>query len=836
MRLKSSAVGLLGLVLLAAASSAAQVAGPPPSAAGGALYAQLRTVGLDPSRIYRVRETNLDRSAIHITLNDGMIGFTRDIYGRVTGAFFEGEGEVLLSPRDKDERASMALFTGMAILEEQFTTAYLRFNDDTFAELQPSLRPADGAHEFFTQWNETVKRLSDADALRLLLSFSSLLPEEGGSAAPDAKVPEWDHLLHARVQGRKLGNFDLFYDSRNQEPVWAGQLRTVENIGFYDLWTSFEVPLPPANSRPPRDDVGITDYRIRAQVKPPTELNAEARLEVDVREGGRRALLFELSRFLQVKSVELNGKPVEFINNQALEGTQLARRGNDLVAVIFPAALKAGQKLSLRFEYGGAVLSEAGHGLLYVGARGTWYPNRGVAMANFDMEFRYPPDWTLVATGKATPVAGPSANSAEQVTRWVSEGPIPVAGFNLGRYTRASARAGNVTVDAYATTAVERGFPELTPEQASPPDIPRPGGRGAGQIQPSPPIPPSPARYAQTVAEKSARAVDFFSRMFGPYPYSSLSFTQMPGDMSQGWPGLVFLSSFAFLTPDEKARLPVPPVVRIISGQVLAHETAHEWWGDLITWSSYRDQWMSEALAEYCSLMLLQTERPAEFRQVLEKYRGDLLEENKEGQALKDAGPVTFGLRLSSSHFPRGYEAISYGRGTWLFHMLREMLRDGEAKGAARTNRVQTLEEEPFVRSLRKVRQKFAGKAMSTQDLIQVFEEDLPPSLQYEGKKSLQWFVSSWINGTSLPVFEIRDVSYTARPDWTVVTGVLLQKGASPDMVTSVPVYAEVGGRPAKLLGRIFADAPETSFRLRAPVGTRKIVLDPYRTILTGKR
>ena len=71
---------------------------------------------------------------------------------------------------------------------------------------------------------------------------------------------------------------------------------------------------------------------------------------------------FELSRFLQVKQVEADGQTVEFIHNQALEGTQLARRGNDLVAVIFPQPLRTGQKVSLRFVYGGDVLSEAGAG------------------------------------------------------------------------------------------------------------------------------------------------------------------------------------------------------------------------------------------------------------------------------------------------------------------------------------------------------------------------------------------------------------------------------------------------------------------------------------------
>src|SRR5207237_6772875 len=126
-----------------------------------------------------------------------------------------------------------------------------------------------------------------------------------------------------------------------------------------------------------------------AQVTPTTDRNRDATLVIEGNRAGERALLFELSRFLQIKNVEADGQPVEYIHNQAIEGTQLARRGNDLVAVVFPEALRVGQKIKLHFVYGGDVLSEAGGGLLYVGARGTWYPNRGLGMSNYDLEFRY---------------------------------------------------------------------------------------------------------------------------------------------------------------------------------------------------------------------------------------------------------------------------------------------------------------------------------------------------------------------------------------------------------------------------------------------------------------
>src|SRR5208282_2362144 len=180
----------------------------------------------------------------------------------------------------------------------------------------------------------------------------------------------------------------------------------------------------------------------------------------------------------------------------------------------------------------------------------------------------------------------------------------------------------------------------------------------------------------QAVADRAARAIENFSQWFGPYPYSSLALTQMPGDLSQGWPSLVFLSSFAFLSPQEQADLHLAPLTRERNDLVLVHETAHQWWGDLVLWRSYRDQWISEALANYSALLILEQKNPEQFHQILESYRHDLLSQNKDGEWLRDAGPVTLGLRLDSSHFPDGYEGISYERGTWLFHMLRSMLRD----------------------------------------------------------------------------------------------------------------------------------------------------------------
>jgi len=776
-----------------------------------------------------VRGASLTRSSIQISLDDGMIGFTQDVMGRITGAFFEGEGEILISPPTEVERRSISLFTGMAILEERFATAYFRFNDDAAAELRPDLRATDDKQEFIDHWTSTMKNLAASDSMRLLMTFSRMLPVNG-VAEPEAPGTT-DRFLHARLQGTKLGVFDVFFDSTAAEQIQVGQAKTTDKgETYYDVWTSFSSNQrkTPAADREHEGKVSIHRYTINTTVLLPKQIHSRAVIECEAREGAPRTLMFELSRFLHVESVKLDGEPVEFIHNPAIEGTQLSRQGNDVVAVILPRPLGAGKTFRLEFEYGGEVLAEAGNGLFYVGARGTWYPNRGMEMADFDLTFTYPQGWTLVATGKKVQVTpDPAAKSDDQASHWISDRSIPLAGFNLGKYREATTRAGDVGVETYATQGVEKDFPSppiqvIDPLPTSPKHTPH-------IIVPSR---PAPAQTEATVGESAARAIRYFSDRFGPYPYSHLALTQMPGRESQGWPGLVFLSSYAFLNEQQRQQLHYAHSRSLLQQLVPVHETAHQWWGDLVAWGSYRDQWFSEGLANYCALMMLQETNPAGFREVMEEYRRDLVEKNKDDIAPMDAGPVTLGTRLLSSHFPQGYEAISYGRGTWLFHMLRSMLRDAEQQSGRKSSGA----DEPFVRALKKVRQRYQGRAITTRELMDVFAEELPPALRYEGKNSLDWFVDGWINGVSLPRLELKSVKITPKGSGASGSGTILQKDAPADLVTSVPLYAVLPGRQQVLLGRVFADGDETTFRVTVPPGTQKIVLDPYNTILTSPK
>ena len=73
------------------------------------------------------------------------MAFLHPVEGRVTGAVFFGEGELLLIPPDPVEKGSLARFTGVPLLNEKFSSALFRFTDDTHERLLESIAHQDSA-------------------------------------------------------------------------------------------------------------------------------------------------------------------------------------------------------------------------------------------------------------------------------------------------------------------------------------------------------------------------------------------------------------------------------------------------------------------------------------------------------------------------------------------------------------------------------------------------------------------------------------------------------------------------------------------------------------------
>jgi len=109
------------------------------------LYTSLNELKLNPSFVYTLppgSRIELGRGDARLTFEEGRIALFTPVDGRVTGAVFSGRGHILAAPRDPVEKQQLALFTGAPLLDQTISSAYIRFTDETAAELQQQLQSA----------------------------------------------------------------------------------------------------------------------------------------------------------------------------------------------------------------------------------------------------------------------------------------------------------------------------------------------------------------------------------------------------------------------------------------------------------------------------------------------------------------------------------------------------------------------------------------------------------------------------------------------------------------------------------------------------------------------
>jgi len=221
---------------------------------------------------------------------------------------------------------------------------------------------------------------------------------------------------------------------------------------------------------------------------------------------------------------------------------------------------------------------------------------------------------------------------------------------------------------------------------------------------------PAPVAGAlRQVGREIADAIRFEQQWMGPFPYHRLVVSQIPGSVGQGFPGLLYLPYLSFFTSFTQQRAGASDKVQeMLNAVVPYHEVAHQWWGNVVGWDSYRDQWLTEGLANYIAVVGADAAHPSShlLARRLERYRDELTAPaSGQKEAADEAGPLVHGFRLNSSHDPDAYEKIVYGKGTWVFHMLRMMLQDPSAKNP----------DERFIGLLRALLESHQYRALSTE-------------------------------------------------------------------------------------------------------------------------
>jgi Peptidase family M1 domain len=779
-----------------------------------ALYQALDALRADPGRVYTVRSLSLRRDVINLTFDEGKLAFLEPLDGRITGIVFMGRGHAIAIPHDRGERRSLAQFLGVPIMDQTFSSAYLRFDDGADEEISSQLAKANDTPardaEFAAEWDGVLARTNSWHSLRILEDWLSIAP-----------MP----YFYAGIESDEHGLIDLVLDSRRYEQVLFGQTGTSNGAPVYDVWASFRA----GDALPGSTEAFLpVAYRVDTRIASDLSLDGATTVRLKAVRGGQRVVALELSRKLGVESVKAeDGTPLVYFQNEDLSKRELLKRGNDSVLVVLPAPVEEGQEFPLTVSYRGSVISDAGNGVEFVGEHETWYAHpAGIDhFAPFDLSFRWPKRFSLVATGQNVK----SQDEGEFKTgKWVSEVPFAIAGFNLGEYQVETAGSGHPRIELYANRQLEDAIlARLEREPLPPPPLRQPGTNRpyAGGADDSPLPPPRPAAVLKNLGGEILDAIHFYEKLNGPFPFSDLKISQIPGSVGQGWPGLVYLSTLAFLPPEAEQRAGVAQRTQEAAREVMPfHEVAHQWWGNVTVAATYRDVWIEEGMANYLALLYAESRNPNAHRLAtwLERYRSELSARVPEsGESVEEAGPLMLGYRLASSRSPNAYNTVIYGKGTWVMHMIREMLRDPAAPDP----------DERFHWLLASILTQYRFRPISTADFERAVEQQMTPAMDLEGGHSMQWFFDQWVKSTGIPRYRVQ---FDVKPRGAefVVTGKLEQSDVDDVFAAPVPLYASGAGQKLQRLGVVTTTGPETKFHFLSRFRPAHLVVDPHLTVL----
>jgi hypothetical protein len=773
-------------------------------------YRQLRGARPD-GRTIPVKGLTITRDGYRIELRSGVVHLLAPFGSDTFGAVFIGEGVYQLNPATAAERRHLSLVTGndrLEVLTDRFTRSIFLFTDRTAAELLAHAPAASGA--------------PDPAATRI---FDDYIQKQLTGAHPNLHLRVLADLLNRPA--RTDGVFLAFVEGQSHSPV----LLAVDPLGISNLTSRFaffggeEVALVSFNNldgglwyssalagqavdgrgKAIRSLADATHYDIDT-VLDGGALRGTTTITFTTTVDGVRVLPIHLFERLRIRTatIERDGTQVQagILQEEPAQGWAARLFGDEVpagdVAILFREPLARGATIRLTLEYEGRDVLQGSDGRFVVRARESWYPNLGTFsdLATYATTFRYSQRHQLVGVGE---LVSERVEGGQKVAFWRSQVPIRVAGFNYGEFqkqSREDAESG-VQVNVYAI----RGSENFT----------------------------AMAGNALADAVNTSRVATLF---FGAAPYRHLSITQQPQmNFGQSWPSLVFLPSMSFVSATDVARnTTIDP--RALQGlkefgnTVAWHEVAHQWWGHQIGWSSYRDQWLSEGLAEFTSALMLEVTAGRKAADGFwELRRGEVLDRGR-GVPNTDAGAITQGFRLATSRSPGAARAMLYSKGAYVVHMLRMMMREDRVPDPDRLFKAMMQD---FVKS-------WSGKNPSTDDFQAVAERHMTRGTNLAGDGKLTYFFNQWVHGTAVPTLS-SDLQVTDLGQRKYrISGTITQAGVTEGFRTPVPIYLDFGDEKIERLGLLPLSGPVTqkvSVEIELPQRPRRVVINARHDVLS---
>lgn len=747
-------------------------------------YQSLR--GLQPGEdAIVVSNLELKRDNATFTFHSGSFAFYGEVNGKVTGAVFRGEGHLHLTPPDEQEKHNLQILTHSAEFNEDFDQVVLRFSDNTANELRKAS----------TGKGQSERAFSEAAAHAEHLQRTKLFDNVDLRLLEDVLSPVQGSYFRATIHGKTNHTLVFVVDPQGTDDLAPEEVMLMSwNEWGPAYMSSFYLAEDRARVAA-HGEVDNSTYRIDSEdldttIEKSGFLTGFATLHLTARKDGVVVLPLNLHATLRVSKVETDkSEPLDFVQEKKEEDADFG--------VILPAPLKKGESITLRIAYGGKdVVYNAGGSNYYPVARSSWYPNSIAALGsftNYHMLFRTPKDLQLVATGTKT---AEKHDGKMTVTEWKTDVPLSDIGFSIGKFVTRQAtikdKQGNsLVLDAYANTELPDYLQEFTHGTEAPI---LPGGvghadtSGGSLLQTLNTTSMLPAQLSQGQV-----AAQIYTSYFGPTPFNKISLTQQSAcNYGQSWPTLVYLPVCGFLDSTQQHALNLDPA-DMYWKTVTPHEVAHQWWGQTVSWRSYRDQWMSEGFADAsAAIFLLATSpKPDQYREFWKEARKQLTEKNAQGFRPIDEGPVTMGQRLRSDKVGWDvYRNLVYPKGAYILHMIQTMMwnpREGDALFKT------TMQD--FVSTYRL-------KAATTEDFKAIVEKHMTPQMDLEGTHTMDWFFREYVYGTELPNYHFES-QITPSGDGLLLHVKATQSGVSSNFVSSAPLYLEFADGKVMRIGSL---------------------------------
>lgn len=747
---------------------------------GEELYGELRAFEVGGGT-RTVQDLVLERDRTRLTFT-GTFYFETPIDGEVYGAAFTGQGSFRSEvPNTPFDRGQVQRMIGADVIESDFSRAVFRFTDDTYDLIGPS----------------TGATATD-DAVRLAAEYEPRLVKQSGmniSARLAVSIlnGESPGFFIGEFDGGRLDRFSLLLDSQGRLlnmhfGINGGEkglvFRYEGDVLGNDVWAAFYAAEDYAAGRADLgnafDLVDTLHYDMDIDVDDPGDrLGVEAQIRVQSRVDGLRAIPFAVSESLPESGPDkrddhgMRLTSVSAGDGRGASGVQEPWEGS--LTVFLDEPLNQGEELTVTIGVEGDFLineTNVSVNNFYPIVNAEWYPRHGyLDRATFQMTFHHKEDHRVASTGVAETLEDPDGEGS--ITRWRFEEPVALVSFAVGVF------------DFYEETGLIEDVPV-----------------SFYSIR-------SQRLDEEFVAAEMANAINYFSAMFGPYPYPTFAGTQHPRNFGQGFPSLLLMPAASTGNRD--------------TFKFIAHETAHQWWGHIVAWRSYRDQWLSEGFAEYSGILytgLRDGDRSE--RELLELARLSLKNPPVTTRGigsgrLADIGPLILGLRLNSSQTLGAYQTLIYNKGALVLRMLHFLFSDPT-----------TGDDEGFFTMMGDFVERHRNSWATTESFAEVANAHFrnAPLARMTGVTDLNWFFQEWVYDTPLPSYRM-EYTLVDQPDGTVIArGRILQENAPEGFFMPLPVTISFDG---DLVARwpVFANGEEFPFEIPLPQRPRRLELDP---------